>query len=57
MNKKDLFSKVLPLLYEYSYAMKLEYSSYDIILAYKLVYSFYVMIKSCRTLCLIIHIM
>jgi hypothetical protein len=56
INKKYQFSKVLPLIYRYSYAYELEYSSYDMILKYGLAYSFYVMILPYRTLCLIIHI-
>ena len=57
MNKMNHFPKVLPLIYQYSYAHELEYSSYVMILAYELVYSFYVMILVYRTLCLVFHIM
>ena len=42
--------------YQYSNAYELDYSSHDIIMIYKLAYSLYVMILTCRTLCLIIHI-
>jgi Ni/Fe-hydrogenase subunit HybB-like protein len=41
--------------YEYSCAIELDYSSHVIILTYELVYSLYVMILTCATLCLTIH--
>jgi hypothetical protein len=41
---------------QYSNAYELDYSSHVIIMIYELAYSLYVMILTCRTLCLIIHI-
>jgi hypothetical protein len=46
---------MLPYL-QYSNAYELDYSSHVIIMIYELAYSLYVMILTCRTLCLIIHI-
>jgi hypothetical protein len=45
---------MLPYL-QYSKAYELDYSSHVIIVIYELVYSLYAMILTCRTLCLIIH--
>jgi hypothetical protein len=47
----------MPSIYQYSYVYELEYSPSDIILIYELEYSFYVMIMSNKTLCLIVHTM
>jgi hypothetical protein len=55
MNNMKSSSMFLFLSYQYSYVMKLEYSSYDMILAYELAYSFYIMILSYGTLCLTYH--
>ena len=41
---------------QYSNAYELDYSSHVIIMIYELAYSLCVMILTCRTLCLIIHI-
>ena len=41
---------------QYSNAYELDYSSHVIIMIYELANSLYVMILTCRTLCLIIHI-
>jgi hypothetical protein len=55
MNNMKSSSMFLFLSYQYSYVMKLELSSYDMILAHELEYSFYVMILPYRNLCLIYH--
>ena len=41
--------------YQYSKAYELDYSSHVIIMIYELAYSLCVMILTCSTLCLIIH--
>ena len=48
-------SIVMPSHLQYSIAYELDYSSRVIIIIYELVYSLYAMIVTCRTLCLIIH--
>jgi hypothetical protein len=56
MNTMKSSSKVLLLYYLYSNANELDYSSRVMIMIYELVYSLCVMILTCKTLCLIIHI-
>ena len=48
-------SKVKPSYHLYSYAIELEYSCPIIIMIYELAYSLCVMILTCSTSCLIIH--
>ena len=48
-------SKVLLSYHLYSSAYELEYSWLDIIMIYELAYSLFVMILTCSTSCLIIH--
>jgi hypothetical protein len=55
MNNMKSSSMFLFLSYQYSFVMNLELSSYDMILAHELEYSFYVMILPYRTSCLIYH--
>ena len=57
MNIMKISSKVMLSYHLYSYAIKLEYSCLVIIMIYELAYSLYVMILTCSTLCLIIHMM
>jgi hypothetical protein len=54
MNTRRISSKVMLSFYEYSCAIELD-CSHVIILTYELVYSLYVMILTCATLCLTIH--
>ena len=56
MNTMKSSSKVLLSYFQYSSAYELEYSFHVIIMTYELAYSFYAMSLTCRTLCLIIHI-
>ena len=56
MNTKRISSKVMLSYYKYSCAIELEYSSHVRILTYELAYSLCVMILTCATLCLTIHI-
>ena len=56
MNTMKSSSKVLLSYYQYSCAIELEYSLHVIIRTYELEYSLSVMILSCATLCLTIHI-
>jgi hypothetical protein len=55
MNTKRIYSKVMLSYYKYSCAIELEHSSHIIILTYELVYSLCIMILTCATLCLTIH--
>ena len=55
MNTMRISSKLLLSYYKYSCVIELEYSFHVIIITYELVYSFYVMSLTCRTSCLIIH--
>ena len=56
MNTMKDSSKVLLSHLQYSSAYELEYSFHVTIVTHELVYSLYVMILTCRTLCLIIHV-
>jgi hypothetical protein len=56
MNAMKDPSKVLLSYLQYSSAYELEYSFHVIIMTYELAYSFYAMSLTCKTLCLIIHI-
>ena len=56
MNTMKISSKVLLSYLQYSCAIELEYSFHVIILTYELAYNLYVMILTCSTLCLTIHI-
>ena len=55
MNTMRISSKVLLSYYQYSYATELKYSFHVIIMIYELAYSLCVMILTCSTLCLTIH--
>jgi hypothetical protein len=55
MNNTMIYSIVMLSYLQYSNAYELDYSSHVIIMIYELAYSLYVMILTCRTLCLIIH--
>jgi len=55
MNTKRICSKVMLSYHQYSSAYELEYSCLVIIMIYELAYSLCVMILTCSTLCLIIH--
>ena len=56
MNNTMSSSIVMLSYLQYNNAYELEYSSHVIIMIYELAYSLCVMILTCRTLCLIIHI-
>ena len=56
MNTMKSSSKVFLSYFQYSSAYELEYSFHVIIMTYEQAYSFYAMSLTCRTLCLIIHI-
>ena len=56
MNNTMSSSIVMLSYLQYSNAYELDYSSHVIIMIYELAYSLCVMILTCRTLCLIIHI-
>ena len=56
MNTMKSSSKVLLSYHLYSSAYELDYSCLVIIMIYELAYSLCVMILTCSTLCLIIHI-
>ena len=55
MNTKRIFSIVMLPYLQYSSAYELEYSCLVIIMIYELAYSLCVMILTCSTSCLIIH--
>ena len=55
MNTKIIYSKVMLSYLQYSSACELEYSYIVIIMIYELAYSLCVMILTCSTLSLIIH--
>ena len=55
MNTKRISSKVMLSYLQHSSAYKLEYSCLVIIMIYELAYSLCVMILTCSTSCLIIH--
>ena len=55
MNTKRISSKVMLSYLQYSSAYELEYSCLVIIMIYELAYSLCVMILTCSTLCLTIH--
>ena len=55
MNIMKISSKVMVSYHLYSYAIELEYSCLVIIMIYELAYSLCVMILTCSTSCLIIH--
>jgi hypothetical protein len=55
INIMKISSKVILLYYEYSSAYELEYSCLVKIMIHELAYSLCVMILTCSTLCLIIH--
>ena len=55
MNTMKSSSIALFSYYNYSCALELDYSFHIIILTYQLAYSLYVMILTCSTLCLTIH--
>ena len=54
-NIMKISSKVMLSFYKYSSAYELEYSCLVIIMIYELAYSLCVMILTCSTLCLTIH--
>jgi hypothetical protein len=55
MNNMKISSKVMLSYLQYSSALELEYSCLVIIMIYELAYSLCVMILTCSTLCLTIH--